>query len=149
MKPAATATAPRMMLRVVAVVSARVGAIIPANIDRTKASRMNALDDLPNDDVMRVSLGPGGATSHRSHDEQEDDASDEGHDETRDVDPRRADVAEVVPDPAAENRTDDPDDEITQHAARPRARHDELRQPPGDDANDYPSDNTHDKLLSR
>src|SRR3982751_6850729 len=90
-----------------------------------------------------------------ARDEIDDREQDDGAEE-RDEQARRADRARVYarsadhrPDqPAAQQGTDDADDDVHGDAHAAVATHDDARQPSNHAANDQPENDTHDFLLS-
>src|ERR1700724_1482940 len=83
------------------------------------------------------------SAAERADDPEQHDAPDEGDDDAPDVQAGRSDVAEHVEKPAADDRTDDADDEIAQYPTRAFTRHDGFCEEAGNDADDNPRKYVH------
>src|SRR5271165_5391640 len=91
----------------------------------------------------RAALGRETTAREGSDDQQQHDAADGGHDDAPDVQPRRADVAESVEQPAADDGAEHADDEVAEHAAGALPRNHCFGEEAGDDADDDPCDDIH------
>src|SRR5256885_16530318 len=76
--------------------------------------------------------------AERLKDHPDDDRSDQSGDE-----PGRAGEAELLGDPAADDRTEDPDDDVRQAATRGPAADQRTRDRPGDEPDDDPVQRIH------